>query len=64
MGINDHNENLWKKLKARIMDEWEHCSEGQYCVGKDTYIDATARMEAYDHVLKIMRELETSTNDT
>lgn len=40
------------------MDEADCCAQGQYCPSHDTYIDATARMEAYNHVLDIMREME------
>lgn len=50
-------ETLWQELFYRIRDESDCCSQAQYCVDRDTYLDATARMEAYDHVLKIMREM-------
>ena len=58
MTKRDYDETLWKELYCRISDEADCCAQGQYCTGNDTYIDATARMEAYNHVLDIMREME------
>lgn len=49
---------LWSKLKDKVMDNADACAQGQYCVNPKTYSDATARMEAYQHVLDIMKNLE------
>lgn len=54
--------SVWQELYCRIMDEADCCAQGQYCPGNDTYIDATARMEAYNHVLDIMKEMEKSSD--
>jgi len=49
---------MWHDLKDEILENIGYCADGQYSSKSENYIDATARMQAYQHILDFMKKLE------